>query len=433
MKKKSRPELQSRQAALDLLSRIIDKKQLVDDAFAGHDGLLKLEPRDRSFVRNVVSTTLRRLGQIDDIIAHLLNAPLAVKARMVQHLLRLGVCQLVFLKTPPHAAVDTAVELAQHTGLGPYKKLINAVLRRTAREALAMLKKQNAARLNTPDWLWQSWQTAYGDDVAKRIGGAHLSAPPLDITVNTDVRHRAEILGGIAVTDITVRLQSSKDITGLPGFDDGEWWVQDLAATVPVKLLGDVTGKHVIDLCAAPGGKTMQLIQGGARVNAVDRSNNRIKRLRENLSRVHMNADIVVADACQWRPETLADMVLLDAPCSATGTLRRHPELGLLKSPDDVLKLAALQTRLLAAASEMIKVGGKVVFSTCSLQAEECQQHIIAITEQGLPLKPIAIEPSLIPDFRDCITNDGTFRSFPFHKQDIGGMDGFFAVVFEKV
>jgi len=430
MKTSKKSKLNSRRAALDLLSAVLDKNHALDEAFANDAGTAKLEPRDRAFVRNLVTTCIRRLGQIDGLITACLNSPLPKKARVAEHLLRLGVCQLVFLRTPPHAAVDTSVDLAQQLDLGPYKKLINAVLRRVDREALSMIRKQDEGKLNTPKWLWASWQETYGDEVCRKIAAAHLHIAPLDISVKSDSKQWAEQFSAEMMTETTVRLKSSGDVTELPGFDDGEWWVQDIAATVPVKLLGDIQGCHVIDLCAAPGGKTAQLINAGATVTAVDRSKNRLKRLQDNLKRLTMKADVVTADACDWRPETLADMVLLDAPCSATGTIRRHPDLGYLKKPEDVDKLAALQTRLIVAATEMVRSGGKIVYSTCSLEPKECEDQISGV--DGLGLKVEKIDPQRISAFSSTITPEGTFRSLPFHLQEQGGMDGFFAAILKK-
>jgi len=430
MKTSKKSKLNSRRAALDILSTVLDKNHALDEVFANDTNTAKLEPRDRAFVRNLVTTCIRRLGQIDGLITACLNSPLPKKARQAEHLLRLGVCQLVFLRTPPHAAVDTSVELAQQLDLGPYKKLINAVLRRVDREAASIIHKQDEDRLNTPEWLWASWQNTYGDDVCRKIAAAHLHIAPLDISVKSDPQQWAEKFGAEVMTETTVRLKSSGDITELMGFDNGDWWVQDLAATVPVKLLGDVQGCHVIDLCAAPGGKTAQLINAGATVTAVDRSKNRLKRLQDNIERLNMKVEVITADACAWRPETLADMVLLDAPCSATGTIRRHPDLGYLKKPEDVVKLAALQTRLLSAAAEMVRPGGKIVYSTCSLEQKECEDQISGI--DGLGLKIEKIDPQHINEFSSAITPAGTFRSLPFHHQQQGGMDGFFAAILKK-
>jgi 16S rRNA (cytosine967-C5)-methyltransferase len=420
-----------RALALDLLADVLQRKRPLDEAFEAHPGMRRLEPRDRAFARNLAATTLRRLGQIDALIEHALERPLPPKARVAADILRLGICQLVFLETPPHAAVDTSVILAERNGQGPYKKLVNAVLRRIALQGAALAANQDAARLNTPDWLWRSWSHAYGDDTCRRIAESHLSVAPLDLSVKRHPEKWAERLGARLLPGGTLRFGDPPgQVTELPGFAEGAWWVQDCAAALPAKLLGDVAGKQVIDLCAAPGGKTAQLAAAGARVTAVDRSEKRLVRVAENLARLGLSAEIVTADATKWQPETLADAVLLDAPCSATGTIRRHPDIARLRAPADVAKLTDLQARLLDAAARMVKRGGLMVYAVCSLQAEEGPEMIETFSAPGLRLVPVTPEERFGLD--DIITIRGTMRTLPIHHGDSGGMDGFFAARFER-
>lgn len=407
--------LTPRLAAVEILARILDKQRPLDEVLEANANLATCEGRDRGFVRLLVSTTLRRLGQIDQLIDQCLSSPLQNRARMTRYILRIGICQLIYLKTPPHAAVDTSVRLAQQMGQGAYKKLINAILRRVDREGEQMMSEQDPARLNTPDWLWESWQAHYGDDVCRQIATAHMIEAPLDISCKSNPEHWVEQLGGELLVNGSIRLTEGGNVTELPGFEQGAWWVQDAAATRPVKMLGDVTGKQVIDLCAAPGGKTAQLAAAGARVTAVDRSANRLIRLEQNLTRLNLSADVITDDAVNWRPKELADMVLLDAPCSATGTIRRHPDLPYLKAQKDVTRLANLQGDLLKASIEMVKPGGLILFCTCSLQPEEGENHFKNISGTLPSLELIKTEQSL-----------------PHQMQDIGGNDGFHMTLLKK-
>jgi 16S rRNA (cytosine967-C5)-methyltransferase len=417
----------ARAAALDLLDAVLRRRQTLEAAIAGHAALGRMPGADQAFAGRLTLTTVRRLGQIDDLVDRALDRPLPTKARIAQDVLRLGAAQLLFMEIPAHAAVDTSVELFRDRGAGGFAKLVNAVLRRLAREGVEWAEAQDAPRLNTPDWLWQSWVAAYGEDSARAIAAAHLNDPPLDITPKTDAAGWSKTLGGRVVAEGTVRLDQPGTVSGLAGYAEGAWWVQDAAARLVGSLLGDVRGKHVIDLCAAPGGKTAHLAAAGARVTAVDRSAARLERLRANLARLALSADIVEADAGTWTPAEPADAVLLDAPCSATGTLRRHPDVALGKSADDVRRLADLQARLLARAADMVKPGGILVYATCSLQPEEGPEIVTAMAGTGIPFEPFPISPVEAGGVAEAITPAGQFRSLPCHLAEAGGMDGFFA------
>jgi 16S rRNA (cytosine967-C5)-methyltransferase len=329
--------------ALQILQSVLDQGRPLDEALSAHAGLGRLEARDRGFVRNLVATTLRRLGQIDALIDHCLDRPLKPKLAELRQVLRLGACQLAFLGTPAHAAVSTTVELARGPRLAAHRGLVNAVLRRLTREAPELVAAQDAARLDTPDWLWDAWTAAYGEAAARAIASSHLGEPPLDLSVRGDGPARAAWAGKLdaeVLPNGTLRLPPGRgEVTRLAGYDEGAWWVQDAAAALPARLLGPVEGRRVIDLCAAPGGKTAQLAAAGAEVTAVERSASRLAQLRENLARLGLEATTVAADATTWRPRDPADAVLLDAPCSATGTLRRHPDIAHLKGPEQIAAL----------------------------------------------------------------------------------------------
>lgn len=415
-----------RAVALELLDAVLLRKQPLDEALAANPAIMRLEPRDRAFTRNLVGTCLRRLGQIDAAIGGLLESVLPKKAEAARQILRLGAAQILFLRTPPHAAVDTAVRLAQQTNQGPYKKLINAVLRRLAREGDAITAAQDAARLNTPDWLWESWAAAYGEPLARAIANAHLPEPPLDLAGKDGLAAWAERLDGRIMPGGGLRLTRAGDVTALAGFDEGAWWVQDAAAQLPVRLLGDVAGKEVVDLCAAPGGKTMQLAALGASVTAIDRSARRLERVAENLARTGLTATLTAVPAEDYAPVRPPRAILLDAPCTSTGTLRRHPDAAWLKTSGDVGRLAAVQARLLDAAWQMLAPGGVLVFCTCSLQLEEGPAQIA-----GRPgFAPVM--PGELAGLDETLITGGALRTLPCHLAELGGMDGFFAARFRK-
>jgi 16S rRNA (cytosine967-C5)-methyltransferase len=419
----------ARQVSLDILIAVLDRHRALDQAIAAHEPFPRLEPRDRAFARNLIATTLRRLGQIDAIIEGFVAQDLPPRGRPIRHVLRLGVTQLLFLGTPPHAAVDSSVGLVEGSALASFRGLVNAVLRRVSRDGPAILAGQDAARLNTPEWLWQSWTKAYGEAVTRSIAEMHLREPPLDVTVRSDPESWARALGASLLPTGSLRrpAELGGSIEGLPGYTDGVWWVQDAAAALPVRMLGNVSGLSVIDLCAAPGGKTMQLAAGGARVTAVDRSESRLQRMAANLSRLRLPAELVAADATSWRPIAPADAVLLDAPCSSTGTIRRHPDIAWQKGPEDVGRLALLQDRLLQAAATMLKPGGLLVYCVCSLQPEEGAARVAPF----LGSSPLRIEPlkaGEIPGLPDeAITPEGALRTLPSQFAAPGGWDGFYA------
>ena len=417
-----------RRCALELLQAVLHQGRALDEALAGHGGLARLEARDRAFARLLVATSLRRLGQIDALIDHCLERPLKAKFAGVRDLLRLGACQLVFLGTPAHAAVSTTVALATGPRLAGHRGLLNALLRRLAREGQELAAAQDAARLNTPDWLWHSWTGTYGEAVARAVAEVHLAEPPLDLTVKAEPAAWAEALGAQVLPSGSLRLPpGAGEVARLAGYGEGAWWVQDAAAALPARLLGPLQGKRIIDLCAAPGGKTAQLAAAGAQVTAVERSEKRLQQLTENLARLGLHAETAAADARSWRPAAPAAAVLLDAPCSATGTLRRHPDIAHLKGPEQVAPLTALQDELLAAALAMVAPGGTLVYAVCSLQPEEGPARIADLLASGGPAARLPIEPGELPDLAEAITPDGDLRSLPCHWAERGGIDGFYA------
>jgi 16S rRNA (cytosine967-C5)-methyltransferase len=422
------PGQQARKAALDCLSLVLRRKRPLDRAGAEVFGAASLAPRDAGFARAIVSTSLRRFGQLQALIATFVpKAPLPHKAGPTLEILLAGAAELLFLDVAPHAAVDAANRLAQADPKAVhFRPLINAVLRRVSQEGAAIIARQDAAQLNTPDWLWKRWVANYGGSDARAIAQAHLEIPPLDLTLKNPEDTIDERDVGLLARG-RVRLKHGGRIEDLPGFEGGRWWVQDFAASLPAMLLRDVSGKRVIDLCAAPGGKTLQLASAGAHVTAVDVSPERLALIRENLSRLGLAAELVEADAREWGPSEPAPFVLLDAPCMATGTIRRHPDLPWIKSAADLTISEPLQSELLDAAAEFTAPGGTLVYAVCSLEPEEGPEQVEAFLRRRTDFvrAPIAPEDVFGGPF---VTPGGDLRTLPCFWSDKGGMDGFYAV-----
>jgi 16S rRNA (cytosine967-C5)-methyltransferase len=413
----------ARSAAIALLEAVLGRRRTLEDAL---DALPRLDPRDRGFAHLLAATVLRRLGTLDAVIEPWLRrAP----PEAVRHALRLGVAQLLLLGTRPHAAVGATVAAVRALPKGAaFAGLVNAVLRRIAAEGTAALEGLDSPRLDTPDWLWRAWHAAYGPETARAIAEAHQHEAPLDLTLKPgeDAAVWAARLGAEVLPTGSLRLaQHDVRVPDLPGFAAGAWWVQDAAAALPARLLGVRPGDRVIDLCAAPGGKTAQLAAAGAQVTAVERAPDRAARLRENLARLGLAAAVVEADAATWRPPEPADAVLLDAPCTATGTIRRHPDILRNKRAADVGALAAVQDALLANAAAMLRPGGRLVYAVCSLQPEEGEGALARAA--ALPLRPDPVAPAELPGLAEAITRTGVLRTTPALWAGRGGMDGFFA------
>ncbi|HEY2616080.1 MAG TPA: transcription antitermination factor NusB [Acetobacteraceae bacterium] len=401
----------TREAAFELLTSVLDRRRPLEDAL---DGLPAVAPRDRAAAHRLAAAVLRRTGTLDAVLEPFLHkAP----PEPVRHVLRLGAAGLLLLETPSHAAVATAVALARARGLAPFAGLINAVLRRVAEAGVAALADRDGPRLDTPAWLWASW-----GDKAREIAVAHQREAPLDVTP----KFGALPEGGIRLPTGSVRFPAGTRVAEIAGFDRGECWVQDAAAALPAELLAGRAGEHVVDLCAAPGGKTAQLSASGAAVVAVERDPARLARLRENLRHWQLTAELVQADAAAWAPDRQFDAVLLDAPCSATGTIRRHPDVPHLKRPRDVRVLTEMQDRLLKAAAAMLREGGRLIYSVCSLQPEESVPRVeAAVAGGGLRHEPFT--PAELANLPQALTRDGFLRTLPSMWSEQGGMDGFFA------
>jgi 16S rRNA (cytosine967-C5)-methyltransferase len=434
-KPSAKQDISARGVALELMARVLEQKRPLDEAFERHPDLGKLENRDRQFVRALTTATLRHLQRIDRILALLLERPLPTRARAVTDVLRLGAAQLLVLGTPAHAAVYSMVALtAGLGGAAGYKGLVNAVLRRIAQDAPGLLAMVPPGAASLPGWLWDSWSHAYGAERAAEIAAALLDEPPLDFTVKraTESAHWAEALHARVLPGGTLRRAPHdparpQRLDEAPGYAEGAWWVQDFAASLPVKLLGNVFGRRVLDLCAAPGGKTAQLAAAGAKVTAIDRSQDRLQRLKNNLDRLGLIAECDAADATLWDAAKDFDAVLLDAPCSSTGTLRRHPDVAWLKDPRDIAKLAGAQDRLIDAALRLTKPGGTLLYCVCSLQPEEGPERIAAALKRHSGLQRAPLIGDEVFGLKELITPQGDLRTLPCHLAAEGGMDGFYA------
>jgi len=412
--------LPARKAALSLLSAVLRKRRPLDALL---DTLKNLPPRDAGFARALTSGALRHFGELDATIRHFVPKPLPThKAGPAMEILLLGAAELLILKGPAHAAVDGANNLAAADSKAVhFKPLINAVLRRIAKEGAAVRSGRDATRLNTPDWMWGRWQAQYGADVTRAIAVAHGTEAPLDITLKNSASVFPE---STALFGASRRLPAGR-VEEMPGFAQGDWWVQDFAATLPVLLLGDVKTRKVIDLCAAPGGKAMQLAAAGADVTAVESDPARLLRLKENLARTGLSATLVEQDARDLKAN--APFVLIDAPCTASGTIRRHPDLPWIKEPGDVLARAPLAYEILESGAAMLEPGGTLVFAVCSLEREEGEEQIASFLYAHPEFARVAITAEEVFGHGEWISPEGDLRTLPCHLLEQGGMDGFYA------
>lgn len=426
--------LAARQLAVRVIAAVIEQHRPLEEALASasrgeNDGL---EARDRAFARLIIATAVRRHGELGAVLKTFLAKPLPERRGALWPILLSAAAQLLMLETPPHAAISMAVDQcradphAQH-----FTGLANAVLRRVATEGSAILAVLDAVASNIPPWMLKRWREHYGHDLAHRIAEACLREAPLDISCKSAPEAWAKRLSGLALPTGSIRLAAAGRIEDLAGYAEGAWWVQDAAAALPARLFGAVAGLDVADLCAAPGGKTAELAAGGARVTSVEQSGERAKRLTENLARLSLNAEIVVADAAAWQPGRTFDAVLLDAPCTSTGTIRRHPDILHLKRETDVAQLAEIQARLIANAAGLVKPGGLFVYCTCSLEPEEGEGQISTFLDRSSGFERVPLTAGESGLAAEWISKAGDLRTLPVHLPHadpaFSGMDGFFA------
>lgn len=424
------PGLAARKLAYKTIEEVLRTGRTLDDVFDPLAREAGLEPRDAALARAICIVAFRRLGTIRAALEARLKE---VREGRLFALFAASAAQVLFLDVPDHAAVATAVDIANgERGMERYAGLVNAVLRRFVRERDEILAGADPMA-DVPKWLAQRWIGAYGRETAIAIAAEHRQEASLDITAVSDPETWAERLEARLLPTGSLRLTSRAAVTELPGFEEGKWWVQDAAAAVPARLLGVKPGERVADLCAAPGGKTAQLAATGAQVVAVDRSAKRLERVRENLGRLGLEADIRAIDALNMAADERFDAILLDAPCSSTGTLRRHPDVAWTKTQADIVKLADLQLRLLDKAASMVVPGGRLVFCTCSLEPEEGELQAQAFLARHPEFARVPIGAEEIGGLDGFITKDGDFRSLPHLGRASameGGLDGFFAARF---
>jgi len=420
--------VEARLAAGVLLNAALEGRGGLDTALTFRE-VADLPGPDRAFARAVAMAALRRLGEIDQILDRKLQKapPLAVRT-----ILRVALAQTLVLETPAFAAVSTAVKLAEReVKTRPYKNLVNAVLRGIEREGPGL----TTAESNLPEWLAARWRATYGEATLTGLALAAREEPATDLSLKPEVDAAAvaEALDGEVMTGNTVRTGRRGDLSTWPGFEDGIWWVQDAAAAVPVRLLAPTTSESIVDFCAAPGGKTLQIAASGASVVALDRSDKRLDRLRANLARTGLSAEVVAVPAEDWDDPRTFDAVLLDAPCTATGTFRRNPEVLRATKPADVAKLADVQHRLLDAAAERVKPGGRLVYCVCSLEREEGETQIIAFLRRNPAFRTAPADPAVVGAPSEALTPEGWLRILPSMWAEKGGLDGFFIARLDRI
>ncbi|PZN99023.1 MAG: MFS transporter [Hyphomicrobiales bacterium] len=425
------PGLPARKLAAAVIDEVLRAGLALDDTHERLAPSYGLDAADSALARAITITAFRRLGTIQEAINARLERGSPRNSGLFEPIMVAAAAQILFLDVPDHAAVDLAIRhLHEDTRSSRYVSLGNALLRRLAREREAILAEAVDPFLDTPQWLTESWMVSYGETTAAAIAASHRDEPPLDISVKDDAEGWAEKLDGLLLPTGSIRLRERQAIASLPGFDEGAWWVQDAAAALPVRLLAPKPGERVADLCAAPGGKTAQLAAMGAKVTAVDRSGPRLRRLRANLERLGLSAEIVTKDATLWETEPF-DAVLLDAPCSATGTIRRHPDVAWTKTPDDRDKLVALQARLLEAAARLTRPGGRMIYCTCSLEPQEGEEQIEAFLAAHPDFARQPILAAEIGGLAEAIDRHGDLRTLPHQLRNetprLSGWGGFYA------
>ena len=436
---KKRTGLVARKVATLMLTRVVDDGRNLDalcDEQHGLSAFRALIAKDRAMIRAILMIALRHRMQIESVLKKTMDRKPPKRARWLIHSLHVAIAQILFMDIPESAAVNLGVTaIAEDKRTTRFKSLANAVLRRVTNEKEALLQNSSSEQV-FPDWLKKQIRSDYGKDKLSKISAMILFESQLDLTPKADPEQWAQTLGGRLLETGTIRIAAKTAVSKLEGFDEGAWWVQDAAASIPAKLLGDVTNKTVLDLCAAPGGKTAQIIAAGGKVTSLDISAPRLKRLEQNLERLDLQADLVEADILEWQCDKPFDAVLLDAPCSSTGTIRRHPDVMWTKTPEDIKALAELQYQLLLKAKEFVAPGGTLVFSNCSLLKSEGENLLARIMSECDDLKLVPITSDEFPFLDEFINGQGAIRTLPYHlpqeQPADGGMDGFFACRFEK-
>ncbi len=432
------PGLAARVAAARAVAEAVTRARPLDERLAADLALRGpgVDPRDPALARSIATVALRRLGTIRKALAQRLEKGMPKRSGALEWTLVVGAAQILFLDAPDHAAVDLAVKAARaEAASAPFAGLVNGVLRGIARERETILAASDPLDDDTPAWLAARWRSTFGEATARAIGAAHRAEPTLDISVKSDGAGWAQRLGGIVLPTGSVRLDTHEAVADLDGYAEGEWWVQDAAAALPARLLNARAGLRVVDLCAAPGGKSAELAAAGAALTTVDRSAERLKVLAANFERLRLHSEIVVADALAFDAPAF-DAALLDAPCTATGTIRRHPDVAWTRRPGDLAALVKLQAQLLDKTIALTKPGGLIVYCTCSLEPEEGDSQIAAVLRRNPDVRRSPIEAGEIGGLAQCLTSAGDLRTLPCHlwgdDPRRSGLDGFFAARLRK-
>jgi len=427
--------LEAKKLAFTVLNNVFIKKMTLCEAFRmdkpRYDAL---HPQDRSFVRLLILSVLKHTTEIDLVLQRFLYEKITdLRPNTLINVFRLGVAQFAFLKIAPYSVVHTTVDLVEAEGIAHQKSLVNTVMRRITTEGFPEIELEDSVKVNTPEWLWKEWTADYGEEVTKQIAATLFNDAPLDISVRKDPEKWAKTLGGTLLPAGSIRKNDENAAFFTEDFSEEEWWTQNASDSLPVKLLGDIRDKDVIDLCSAPGYKTAQLVAGKANVVAVERFATRLKQLQENMNKLGFEVETVVADGTVWKPEKLADILLLDAPSTSTGTIRHKPDILYLKNKKDQDTSVSLQRNLLTNAVKMLKDGGVLLYCVNSLQKAEGERQFDWILDNDLPLKPYPIRADEIEGISEMVTKRGELRALPYHWEEQGGIDGMYVARFVKV
>ena len=426
----------ARLLAAQAIDDVLNRRRTLDAKFEALHVMSPSSDRDASLARSIATVALRRLGAIRKTLAKFMEKGPPKRAGLFEPILIAGAAQLLFLSTADHAAVDLSVEaIKRDPAAAAYAGLANAVLRTIIRAGASALEGVDPLEDETPQWLAQRWRQTFGEETARAIAKANREEPTFDLTVKDDAAQWAERLDGIVLPTGSLRLRSHTATTALDGFDEGAWWVQDAAAAIPARLLNAQPGQRALDLCAAPGGKSAQLAAAGAEIVALDKSAERLKRLIANFQRLRLRADVAVADAATYVAEPF-DCVLLDAPCSATGTIRRHPDVAWFKRAAEIAELAAVQTRMLDRAAGLVKPGGMLVYCVCSMEPEEGEAQIAGLLRRNPDMRRVPVDASEVGGLGECVTPSGDVRTLPSQlwgaEPRLSGLDGFYAARLQR-
>jgi len=428
----------SRVAAAQLVEMVLAKRMTIDDALDRVATKNRLSDEDKRLVHAISGCVFRKLPYIDTVLRHLMTQGKDPKPPILRNLLLFDIAQLLYMAVPEHAAVNTAVSATVSLRLSKQTGLVNAILRSAQRQKQQLLNDEPDALEMLPEWLKDGWIAHYGELESKAMAAAMAQEAPVDIVIKDAQAslYWAQMLEGEVLISGAVRVrQRGGHIASWPGFHDGAWWVQDLSASLPIKMLGDVSDKSVLDVCAAPGGKTQMLARGGAKVTALDIAPSRMKRVTENLARLNMAQQVqtVVADALKYKPATLFDIVVLDAPCSSTGTLRRHPELSWIHERNQLSKLTVIQRDMLRHCADLVKSEGIMLYCTCSLEPEEGESQVEAFLSERNDFKEIKRESDSLSSLLQPGVGNIGYRTKPHVLASSGGMDGFFIALLKKI